>query len=154
MMTTWKRWHWSGNKKNKLKQQPTVNNQNTKDNLKILLRILSITNISSLLSTPDGATYARRLIDSTRVRTATGCRVFRQSSFRICQEPFNKHLLCGISFWAMVNSDYLVLRYLNTGTLPSEEFSEEWLFSGEVLCSHISETGCGIDSIWNLLQAG
>jgi len=30
------------------------------------------------------------------------------------------------------NIDYLVLRYLNTGALPFEEFSEEWLFEGEV----------------------
>jgi hypothetical protein len=28
--------------------------------------------------------------------------------------------------------DYLVLRYLNTGALPFEEFSEAWLFDGEV----------------------
>jgi len=28
--------------------------------------------------------------------------------------------------------DYLVLRYLNTGALPFEEFSEDWLFDGEV----------------------
>jgi hypothetical protein len=28
--------------------------------------------------------------------------------------------------------DYLVLRYINTGALPFEEFSEEWLFDGEV----------------------
>jgi hypothetical protein len=27
--------------------------------------------------------------------------------------------------------DYLVLRYINTGALPFEEFSEEWLFDGE-----------------------
>jgi len=28
--------------------------------------------------------------------------------------------------------DYLVLRYLNTGALPFGEFSEEWLFDGDV----------------------
>jgi hypothetical protein len=27
---------------------------------------------------------------------------------------------------------YLVLRYLNTGALPFEEWAEEWLFDGEV----------------------
>jgi len=27
--------------------------------------------------------------------------------------------------------DYLVLRYLNTGALPFEELSEEWLYDGE-----------------------
>jgi len=30
------------------------------------------------------------------------------------------------------NIEYLVLRYLNTGALSFEEFSEEWLFDGEV----------------------
>ena len=30
------------------------------------------------------------------------------------------------------NIDYLVLRYLNTGLLPFEEFSEERLFDGEI----------------------
>jgi hypothetical protein len=30
------------------------------------------------------------------------------------------------------NIDYLVLRYLNTGALPFVEFSEQWLFDGEV----------------------
>jgi hypothetical protein len=28
--------------------------------------------------------------------------------------------------------DYLVLRYLNTGALPFEEWAEEWLFDGEI----------------------
>jgi hypothetical protein len=42
LKTVIKRWHCSGNEKNKLKQQSTVNNQNTEDDLKILLRILSI----------------------------------------------------------------------------------------------------------------
>jgi hypothetical protein len=35
-------------------------------------------------------------------------------------------------FCQLENIDYLVLRYLNTGALPFEEFSEEWLFDGEV----------------------
>jgi len=30
------------------------------------------------------------------------------------------------------NIDYLVLRYLNTGALPFEEYSEEWLFDREI----------------------
>jgi len=29
------------------------------------------------------------------------------------------------------NIGYMVLRYLNTGTLPFREFSEDWLFDGE-----------------------
>jgi len=35
-------------------------------------------------------------------------------------------------FCELEGIDYLVLRYLNTGTLPFKEFSEEWLFDGEV----------------------
>ena len=35
-------------------------------------------------------------------------------------------------FCQLENIDYLVLRYLNTGTLHYEEYSEEWLFDGEV----------------------
>jgi hypothetical protein len=35
-------------------------------------------------------------------------------------------------FCQLENIDYLVLRYINTGALPFEEFSEEWLFDGEV----------------------
>jgi hypothetical protein len=35
-------------------------------------------------------------------------------------------------FCELQDIDYLGLRYLNTGALPFEEFSEEWLFDGEV----------------------
>jgi hypothetical protein len=35
-------------------------------------------------------------------------------------------------FCELENIDYLVLRYLNTGALPFEEYSKEWLFDGEV----------------------
>jgi hypothetical protein len=34
-------------------------------------------------------------------------------------------------FCQLENIDYLVLRYLNTGDLPFEECSEEWLFDRE-----------------------
>jgi hypothetical protein len=40
-----------------------------------------------------------------------------QTVFRFCQ---------------LENIDYLVLRNLNTGALPFEEWAEEWLFDGEV----------------------
>jgi len=35
-------------------------------------------------------------------------------------------------FCELENIDYLVLRYLNTGALPFEEYSDEWLFEGKV----------------------
>jgi len=34
-------------------------------------------------------------------------------------------------FCQLEGIDYLVLRYLNTGALPFEELSEEWLYDGE-----------------------
>jgi hypothetical protein len=37
-----------------------------------------------------------------------------------------------IHFCQLENIEYLVLRYLNTGTLPFKEWAEEWLFDGEV----------------------
>jgi hypothetical protein len=40
-----------------------------------------------------------------------------QTVFRFCQ---------------LENIDYLVLRYLNTGAQPFEEWAEEWFFDGEV----------------------
>jgi hypothetical protein len=35
-------------------------------------------------------------------------------------------------FCQLQNIDYLVLRYLNTSTLPFEEWAEKWLHEGEV----------------------
>jgi hypothetical protein len=35
-------------------------------------------------------------------------------------------------FCHLENIEYLVLRYLNTGTLPFQEWAEEWRFDGEV----------------------
>jgi hypothetical protein len=43
------------------------------------------------------------------------------------------HIYAVVFRWCQLeNIDYLVLRYINTGALPFEEFSEEWLFDGEV----------------------
>ena len=47
-------------------------------------------------------------------------------------------------FKGLENIDYLVLRYLNTGLLPFEEFSEDLLFDGDVWFISTEETGCGI----------
>jgi hypothetical protein len=38
----------------------------------------------------------------------------------------------GFLFCQHENIDSLVLRYLNTCAIPSEEYSEEWLFNREV----------------------
>jgi len=37
-----------------------------------------------------------------------------------------------LHFCQLENIDYLVLRYINTGALPSNKYSGEWLFDGEV----------------------
>jgi hypothetical protein len=50
-------------------------------------------------------------------------------------------------FCQLENIDYLVLRYLNTGALPFEQWAEEWLFNGEVWSSFTSETDSGDVSI-------
>jgi len=47
--------------------------------------------------------------------------------------------------------EYLVLGYLNTGALPFEEFSEDWLFDGEVEYTSIEETVFGTVIDWSLL---
>jgi hypothetical protein len=50
-------------------------------------------------------------------------------------------------FCQLENIDYLVLRYLNTGALPFEQWAEEWLFDGEVWSSFTLETDSGDVSI-------
>jgi hypothetical protein len=43
------------------------------------------------------------------------------------------HTYAVVLLWCQLEGiDYLVLRYINTGALPFEEFSEEWLFDGEI----------------------
>jgi hypothetical protein len=37
-----------------------------------------------------------------------------------------------LNFILLENIEYLVQRYLNTGALPFEEFSVEWLIDGEI----------------------
>jgi hypothetical protein len=43
------------------------------------------------------------------------------------------HIYAVVFLWCQLEDiDFLVLRYINTGALPFEEFSEEWLHDGEV----------------------
>jgi len=44
--------------------------------------------------------------------------------------------------------DYLVLRYLNTGAPPFEEWAEEWMNDGEAYTSYTREKVFGGDLIW------
>ena len=57
-----------------------------------------------------------------------------------------------ISFCELENIEYLDLRYLNTGLLPFEEFSEDWLFDGKVQFTSIKALDFGIGLDWSLLQ--
>jgi len=50
-------------------------------------------------------------------------------------------------FCEFKNIDYLVLRYLNTGAPPFNEWAEEWLHNREVSSSFMKETGFGGNSI-------
>jgi len=46
-------------------------------------------------------------------------------------------------FCKLDNIDYLVLRYLNTGAPPFEEFAKEWLHDGEAQSPYTLEKGIG-----------
>jgi hypothetical protein len=49
------------------------------------------------------------------------------------EEHHLTHIYRVVFLWCQLEGiDYLVLRYLNTGALPFEEFSEEWLYPGEI----------------------
>jgi hypothetical protein len=51
-------------------------------------------------------------------------------------------------FCQLENIYYLVLRCLNTGALPFQEYSKEWLYDGKVWSLSISDTASGIGLIW------
>jgi hypothetical protein len=54
-------------------------------------------------------------------------------------------------FCELENIGFLVMRYLNTGALPFEEFSEDELFDGEELVTSISEMVAGGGFIYGQL---
>jgi len=51
--------------------------------------------------------------------------------FKLAEHNLTHTYAVVFRFSQLENIDYLVLRYLNTGALPFEEFSREWLFDGE-----------------------
>jgi len=98
--TTTKRSHCSDNELNKLKQQSTVNSQNTADDLKILLRILSIINIfiiSSIIHLCDYALYAWTLVDTISIRTPQARRTFRRTHCSSGWASFDRHISSGLA---------------------------------------------------------
>jgi hypothetical protein len=98
--TTIKRWHCFGDEKESKKQQSKVNNQNTKDDLKIFLRILSTLplNISSLIHLCDQGFYVWTTVDTIPLCSATNSCVIRRSSYSIGRSTLNPHLRSGFSF--------------------------------------------------------
>jgi hypothetical protein len=116
---TIKRWHCSGNEKNKLKPQSTVNNQNTEDDFKILLRIISILSplLSSYIYVIRQSMSGRHLTHSEyalqKVVESFGDLLFQLEEAHVTHTYRVVFPVCQLE-----NIDYLVLRYLNTGGLP------------------------------------
>jgi len=82
---------------------PQSNIQNTEDDLKNIIKnsiYYKLFKISSqdLIHTRDYALYAWTQIHTIRVRTASGCRVFRQPSLQFGRAAFNPHLSSGVTF--------------------------------------------------------
>jgi len=87
--------HWSCNQMTKLKQQSTDDNQNTKDDLQITLRILlfqPVFIISSLLHTRDQSQYVQQQIDTIWLHTAEEGRVLQRSNPRFNSTAFDPYL--------------------------------------------------------------
>jgi hypothetical protein len=57
--------------------------------------------------------------------------IFRNLLFALAEHHLTHTYAVVFRFCQLENIDYLVLRYPNTGTLPFEEFSEEWLYDDE-----------------------
>jgi hypothetical protein len=58
--------------------------------------------------------------------------LFGNLLFQLEEEHLTHTYRTVFCFCQLENVDYLVLRYLNTGALPFEEWPEEWLFDREV----------------------
>jgi len=89
-----------------IERSKTVTNksniQNTEEDLKILLRILSILNLfnissQDLLHTRDYAFYAWTQIHTIRIRDHSSCRIIRQPSIQFGRAAFNPHLSSGVT---------------------------------------------------------
>jgi hypothetical protein len=96
---TIKRWRCLGTEKKGAQAESTVNNQKTEDDLKILLRILSIiTTITSLIHLRDQVVYVWTTLDTIRIRSPTSCRVIWKFAYSIGRSTYNPHLPGGFSF--------------------------------------------------------
>jgi len=95
-----KRHHCCGNERKQATTAILSQHRSTEDNLKILLRILSIIYfmITSLNHIHDYAFYAWTQVDTIRVCTSIDSQTFRQSSLQFGWAPFNPHLPSGFTF--------------------------------------------------------
>jgi hypothetical protein len=57
---------------------------------------------------------------------------FRNLLFKLAEHHLTHTYAVVFRFCQLENIDYLVLRYLKTGVLPFEEFSEVWLCDEEM----------------------
>jgi len=57
--------------------------------------------------------------------------LFGNLLFALHEHSLHHNYQVVLRFLQLESLDYLVLRYLNTGLLPCEEFSEDLLFDGE-----------------------
>jgi hypothetical protein len=134
--------------KSEWSQQSTVNNQNTEDDLEILLPILSITVITPLLSTRDWATSAWPTTKSTGVRTATGWNQKRTVATVLPHEnsgtlhlgwvpPQNlaitsPHFSLQLSIWVLIVSwhdQYVDCAVLAALSPPTFRYAIQWIFA-------------------------
>jgi hypothetical protein len=118
----------------KVKQQSTVNNQNTEDDLKILLRILSIP--SSLLL-PSYIYVIKPYMSGSHLTQSEYAlqqvvELFGNLLIQLDEAHLTHTYQVVFCFCQRESIKYLVLRYLITGALPFEEWAEEWLLDGEV----------------------
>jgi len=107
-----------------------VNIQNTEEDLKILLRILSILLYSKILPKNyyllvtthymPGHNYTQSQFALHQVVESFGNLLFSLEEQRL----YHTYRVV-FRFCELENIDYLVLRYLRTGLLPFEEFSED-----------------------------
>jgi len=56
-------------------------------------------------------------------------------------------------FCELENIDYLVLRCLNSGASPFEEWANEWLHNVEIQYISTKQTACGEGLIWDALES-
>jgi hypothetical protein len=61
-----------------------------------------------------------------------GVESFSNLLFKLAEHNLTHTYTVVFRFCQLESIDYLVLRYLNSSALPYKEFSEEWLFDGEL----------------------